>query len=162
VNVIGKVGHASSDYVVEASVIAGLLDPHIERAKQRYLGEEDETVGVLRHIADEYANLTGTSPETAARALYRIRSGEVKAIGAELAEHFLFAVEDCLSDYDIPVYPASKKGAAEMAEAWCEDWSELEQARFAKTLYNFTRGFFSDEKVEDSDLYVLLQETRAA
>lgn len=156
--IVGSLGHGTADFIVETTEVAEVLNKWAEKQHARIeSGYQSTVAGPLEVLAGEFAQRTGRTHSAAARRLFTIRACESKATNRNDAEALLLAIDDDLFAHDIPQFPAGRKAAREMVEVWCEDWSELDQKRLVEKLFRFSQGYFSVDKIENTDLYALLE-----
>lgn len=119
-------------------------------------GRGNQHSGGLQRLGNSWAGYSrdeSRHTESAVRRLYAIRSKETTRVSAEMVDEILCSQYENISDYDIPIFPGSKRAGEEMAEAWLAETSgephtAEDVTRLGLSLYHFTVGYFSWDKIE--------------
>lgn len=103
-----------------------------------------ETQGAVGIVSERAGQSRGfDNRDAAARRLYDLREQNSSSVSLDWYEAYLIAMDYHLGQFDVPIFPAGQVAAKDMVDVHAEELSEFEQAKLARSLWNFTRGYFA-------------------
>jgi len=156
VSIHNHLGISGTVYAVEdvAPIIEKIVQDLNHVADQRHAGE---IVGGLQRLAESWAaRAKNRTSEAAIRRLYAFRNYETVCASAAMIDELFVSQHLYTSDFDLPIFAGSINAGVEMADAWLRETSDErytpEAARsLGRTLYHFSRGYFSWDLVDAED-----------